>query len=97
MSAIFAEAAKFSENVPVPINASGDEEGCKWLDVKAQRLKVLKKLIKRMLRADGQECLTQEFGGQALPYSLSSIIAEWFSGANHSWAMFCLSQAVWQQ
>ena len=30
----------------------------------------------------------EEFGGQALPYSLSSIIAEWFSGANHSWAMY---------
>jgi hypothetical protein len=32
VSAIFSEAAKFSENTLAPINQSGDEEGCKWED-----------------------------------------------------------------
>ena len=32
VSAIFAEAAKFSENTLAPINQSGDEEGCTWND-----------------------------------------------------------------
>ncbi|HCY28822.1 MAG TPA: acyl-CoA dehydrogenase, partial [Alteromonas macleodii] len=89
VSAIFAEAAKFSENVLAPINASGDEEGCKWVDGEVTTPKGFKEAYQTYVEG-GWPGMShpEEFGGQALPYSLSSIIAEWFSGANHSWAMY---------
>jgi len=72
-----------------PINASGDEEGCKWVDGEVTTPKGFKEAYQTYVEG-GWPSMShpEDFGGQALPYSLSSIIAEWFSGANHSWAMY---------
>jgi alkylation response protein AidB-like acyl-CoA dehydrogenase len=89
VEAIFSEAAKFAENVLAPINASGDEEGCKWEDGVVTTPTGFKEAYQQYVDG-GWTGMThsEELGGQNLPYSLSSTIAEWFSAANHSWAMY---------
>ncbi len=89
VEAIFAEAAKFTDNVLAPINASGDEEGCKWEDGVVTTPAGFKEAYQQYVEG-GWPSMTHpvEYGGQGLPYSLASSLAEWFSGANHSWAMY---------
>jgi alkylation response protein AidB-like acyl-CoA dehydrogenase len=89
VEAIFSEAAKFAENVLAPINASGDEEGCKWVDGEVTTPAGFKEAYQQYVDG-GWTGMTHpvEMGGQNLPYSLSSTLAEWFSSANHSWAMY---------
>ena len=89
VEAIFSEAAKFAENVLAPINASGDEEGCKWEDGNVTTPKGFKEAYQQYVDGGWTGMAHPEaFGGHALPYSLTSVIAEWFSSANHSWAMY---------
>jgi alkylation response protein AidB-like acyl-CoA dehydrogenase len=80
VEAIFSEAAKFSENVLAPINANGDEEGCKWEDGVVTTPAGFKEAYQQYVDG-GWTGMThpEEFGGQELPYSLNSIMAEWFS------------------
>ncbi|MFT2092934.1 acyl-CoA dehydrogenase C-terminal domain-containing protein [Paraglaciecola sp. 2405UD69-4] len=89
VEAIFSEAAKFAENELAPINAIGDQEGCKWDDGVVTTPTGFKEAYQKYVEG-GWTGMThpEEFGGQNLPYSLGSIIAEWFSAANHSWAMY---------
>lgn len=89
VEAIFSEAAKFAENVLAPINANGDAEGCKWEDSVVTTPAGFKEAYQQYVDG-GWTGMThpEEFGGQNLPYSLGSIMAEWFSSANHSWAMY---------
>ncbi|TRY29915.1 acyl-CoA dehydrogenase C-terminal domain-containing protein [Aliiglaciecola sp. M165] len=89
VEAICQEAAKFTDNVLAPINAAGDEIGCKWEDGVVTTPPGFKEAYQTYVEG-GWPSMThpQEFGGQGLPYSLQSSIAEWFSGANHSWAMY---------
>jgi alkylation response protein AidB-like acyl-CoA dehydrogenase len=89
VEAIFSEAAKFAENVLAPINANGDEEGCKWEDGVVTTPKGFKEAYQQYIDG-GWTGMThpEKLGGQNLPYSLGSVMAEWFSSANHSWAMY---------
>jgi alkylation response protein AidB-like acyl-CoA dehydrogenase len=89
VEAIFSEAAKFAENVLAPINANGDAEGCKWEDGNVSTPKGFKEAYQQYVDG-GWTGMThpEELGGQNLPYSLGSVMAEWFSSANHSWAMY---------
>lgn len=89
VEAICGEAAKFTDNVLAPINAVGDEVGCQWEDGNVTTPPGFKEAYQTYVEG-GWPSMTHpvEFGGQALPYSLSASISEWFSGANHSWAMY---------
>jgi alkylation response protein AidB-like acyl-CoA dehydrogenase len=89
VEAIFSEAAKFAENVLAPINANGDAQGCKWEDGVVTTPKGFKEAYQQYVDG-GWTGMThpEELGGQNLPYSLGSVMAEWFSSANHSWAMY---------
>ena len=89
VTAIFSEAAKFAENTLAPINAVGDEEGCTWKDGEVTTPTGFKEAYQQYVEG-GWPSMShpEEFGGQALPYSLATSMAEWFSGANHSWAMY---------
>jgi alkylation response protein AidB-like acyl-CoA dehydrogenase len=89
VEAIFSEAAKFAENVLAPINANGDAEGCKWEDGAVTTPAGFKDAYQQYVDG-GWTGMThpEELGGQNLPYSLGSVMAEWFSSANHSWAMY---------
>ncbi len=89
VDAIYEEAAKFAENVLAPINAIGDQQGCQWNDGEVTTPDGFKEAYAQYVEG-GWPSMShpEQYGGQALPYSLSTAMAEWFSGANHSWAMY---------
>ncbi|MCU7555807.1 acyl-CoA dehydrogenase C-terminal domain-containing protein [Alteromonas sp. ASW11-19] len=89
VSAIFNEAGKFAENSLAPINANGDQEGCQFENGEVTTPSGFKQAYHQYVEG-GWPGLAhpEEFGGQALPYSLGTTLAEWFSAANHAWAMY---------
>ena len=89
IDAIISEAAKLTEQVIAPINQVGDEQGCTWNNGVVTTPDGFKDAYKQYVDG-GWPTLSQseEFGGQGLPQSLNISIAELFSGANHSFAMY---------
>ncbi|MBL0711644.1 MAG: acyl-CoA dehydrogenase C-terminal domain-containing protein [Colwellia sp.] len=89
VDAILAEAAKFTEQVVAPINQSGDEQGCTWNNGEVTTPDGFKEAYQQYV-AGGWPTLAQniDFGGQGLPHSLNIAITEFFSSANHSFAMY---------
>jgi alkylation response protein AidB-like acyl-CoA dehydrogenase len=93
IDAILEEAARFSEQVLAPLNASGDEEGC-HLD-KATATVTTPKGFKEAYAtyiAGGWSGLTapEEYGGQHLPESIGAPLKEMLDSANLSWGNFPL-------
>lgn len=89
VQAIYNEAGKFADNVLAPINAIGDQEGCGFDDGVVSTPTGFKEAYAKYVEGAWPSMAhPEEFGGQALPYSLATSLAEWFSGANHSWAMY---------
>src|SRR5512135_364362 len=93
VDAILDEAARFSEQVLAPLNASGDEEGC-HLD-KATASVTTPKGFKEAYAtyiAGGWSGLTapEEYGGQHLPESIGAPLKEMLDSANLSWGNFPL-------
>ncbi|MDO6641637.1 acyl-CoA dehydrogenase C-terminal domain-containing protein [Shewanella sp. 5_MG-2023] len=89
IDAIIAEAAKLTEQVVAPLNQIGDQQGCTWTDGNVTTPDGFKDAYKQYVEG-GWPTLSQspEFGGQGLPHSLNMNIAEMFSSANHSFAMY---------
>ena len=89
VDAIMSEAAKFTEQVIAPINKSGDEQGCTWTDGVVTTPDGFKEAYQQYVEG-GWPTLAQnvDFGGQGLPHSLNTALNEFFSAANHSFAMY---------
>ncbi|MCL1114448.1 acyl-CoA dehydrogenase C-terminal domain-containing protein [Shewanella basaltis] len=89
VDAIIAEAAKLTEEVVAPLNQIGDQQGCTWKDGVVTTPDGFKQAYAQYVEG-GWPTLSQseEFGGQGLPHSLNISIAELFSSANHSFAMY---------
>jgi len=89
IDAILAEASKFTEQVIAPLNQIGDEQGCQWHEGNVTTPEGFKDAYQQYVEG-GWPTLSQniEFGGQGLPHSLNTAIAEYMSAANHSFAMY---------
>ncbi len=89
VEAIYSEAAKFCENELVPLNQSGDEEGCHFNDGEVTTPKGFKEAYHAFVE-NGWPALTapDEFGGQGLPESMGLTIMEMLISSNHSWSMY---------
>ena len=87
-SAILEEAGKFASNVLLPINQSGDEEGCQFDNGVVTTPEGFKEAYQAYVEA-GWQSLTASpnFGGQGLPKALQVLVEETFYSANTS---FCL-------
>ncbi|MFV0476768.1 MAG: acyl-CoA dehydrogenase C-terminal domain-containing protein [Parahaliea sp.] len=89
MNAIIEEGAKFAENVLVPINQSGDEQGCSWSPEGVATPDGFKSAYLQYVE-NGWPALSAdvEHGGQGMPNLLGSIISELVGSANWSWGMY---------
>ncbi|NND80919.1 MAG: acyl-CoA dehydrogenase [Gammaproteobacteria bacterium] len=89
VDAIYQEAAKFCENELVPLNQSGDEEGCTFDNGEVTTPKGFKEAYQSFV-ANGWPalCGPEEFGGQAMPESVGLTMMEMLISSNHSWSMY---------
>tara|TARA_R110001583_G_scaffold9395_2_gene44573 strand:+ start:16364 stop:18130 length:1767 start_codon:yes stop_codon:yes gene_type:complete len=89
VTAILQEAAKLAEQELFPLNASGDREGVQFIDGKVIPPTGFKDAYQEYL-AGGWPSLAQpeQFGGQGLPHSLSTVILELWQSANQAWCMY---------
>ena len=89
MDSLFEMAASFAENELSPLNQSGDAEGCKFDNGKVTTPKGFKEAYKQYCEL-GFPALSaeEEFGGQNMPFSLSTVINEMVGTANWSFSMY---------
>ncbi len=90
VEAILEEASKFSENTLHPLNLSGDQEGCvRHEDGSVTTPKGFKDAYDQY-RDSGWLGLAvdPEYGGQGLPYTLHTAVAEYMSSANMALMMY---------
>lgn len=86
---VLSECAKFCENELLPINQSGDHEGCKFEDGKVTTPKGFKEAYQLMVESGWQGLShPEEYGGQNLPHSLGILRSEMFGTANWSFGMY---------
>lgn len=89
VTAILQEAAKLAEQELFPLNANGDRDGVQFIDGKVIPPAGFKDAYQKYL-AGGWPSLAQpeQFGGQGLPHSLSTVILELWQSANQAWCMY---------
>ncbi len=89
VDAIFQECAKFCENELLPMNQSGDKEGCTFDNGKVTTPKGFKEAYQQYVDG-GWQSLSHgiEYGGQGLPPSLGMVKSEMMGSANWSWSMY---------
>ena len=91
IDAVLEEAGRFSNTVLAPLNAVGDQTGCK-LDTATGEVTTapgFKEAYAQFIEG-GWTGLTAapEFGGQGMPETLGRALSEMVSAANLSWSLF---------
>ena len=86
---VLEEAGKISTEVLLPINASGDEEGCRLENGVVRTPKGFREAY-AIFREGGWPSLASdpEHGGQGLPESLNKLVEEMFCAANVSFSLY---------
>ena len=86
LAAIIDSGAKFAENVAAPLNAIGDEQGCKFDNGKVITPPGFKEAFQQYGAAGWSALgIPAELGGQGLPTSVGMCVNEMIGGAN--WAL----------
>jgi len=89
INAILEECAKLCETVLVPLNRTGDAEGCKFKSGEVTTPKGFKEAYKQF--ANGGWCgltAAREHGGQGLPETLGYLVDEMVGSANLSFGLY---------
>ncbi len=89
VEAVVDAMATFCEDELVPLNQSGDEEGCTWTKDGVTTPSGFKEAYKAYAES-GWAGLTgpEQYGGQALPPSMESVLNEFAGSANWAWSMY---------
>ena len=91
VNAVLAEGGKFAAEVLLPINQSGDREGCA-LDKATHEVRTpagFKAAYTKYVEGGWPALSTDPaFGGQGLPYLLNQCLYEMLNSANQSWTMY---------
>ena len=90
VEAVLREAGKFSEETLTPLNRVGDAQGCTRHDDGSVTTPTGFKEAYRQFTEGGWIGISvpEEFGGQGLPSTLSSIVSEFLCSANMAFAMY---------
>ena len=91
INSILEEGGKFASEILLPINETGDSEGC-VLNHQSHEVKTptgFKQAYKLFINGGwaGLSC-DPKFGGQGLPYIVNSMFYEMLNSANQAWAMY---------
>src|SRR5208337_1444874 len=91
IDSILEEAGKVAEEVLLPLNASGDEEGCHYENGVVRTPKGLRDAY-RTFREGGWTGIAcdPEYGGQGLAQSVAMLVFEMFNSANMSFSIYAL-------
>ncbi len=97
---VLEEAGRFAEEVLLPINQSGDAQGCAY-DKQTHAVRTPDGFVDafRAYREAGWQGLTaeQEYGGQALPQLLQVALDEMRCATNQSWTIYSgLTQGAYE-
>jgi alkylation response protein AidB-like acyl-CoA dehydrogenase len=91
VEAILGEAARIAEEVLLPLNQTGDREGCTY-DAAKKTVKTPAgfKDAYRTFAEGGWTAITGDaaYGGQGLPHLIGACVSEMFCAANWSFAMY---------
>tara|TARA_Y100000590_G_scaffold469638_1_gene658819 strand:- start:1900 stop:3690 length:1791 start_codon:yes stop_codon:yes gene_type:complete len=89
LEAILNEAAKLCEETLLPLNQSGDQEGCKYEKGQVFAPKGFKEAYKIFSNNGWQGIkVNQKYGGQNLPYFMNMILDEMISSSNMSFGLY---------
>ncbi len=80
---ILEESSKFCEDILLPLNQSGDKEGCAFDNGKVKTPKGFKEAYKQFVENGWQSAaLDQKYGGQGLPYIFNVFFDEMITSSN---------------
>lgn len=90
VEAILQEAGKFTSEVPAPLNAAGDKEGCTWRPENYVQTPTGFKNAYQKLVEGGWPALGSDpaYGGRGLPHVVSLAFSEMSSSANMAFSMY---------
>ena len=97
LGAILEEAGRFAGEELLPLNRSGDEEGCHWNDGQVTTPKGLKEAYAAFIESGWNSiAFDPEYGGQGLPKSLHLMIDEILCSTNLSFSLYPgLTNGAW--
>ena len=89
IDSILEEAGKVAEDVLLPLNASGDEEGCHYENGVVRTPKGFRDAYRTFREGGwtGIECDPQ-YGGQGLAHSVAMLVNEMFNSANMAFSIY---------
>ena len=88
VSAILNEAGRLASEVIAPLNHSGDQEGCKFENGKVITPTGFKQAYQAFVDGGWNSIpFDPKFGGQGLPWAVSSAMSEIWQAANLSWGL----------
>jgi len=88
VGSILEEAGKFASGVLAPLNAQGDREGVHWSDGEVSTPAGFKEAYRQYVEFGWNNItVDREYGGQGLPYSVSTAVSEIMMAANKSLVM----------
>ena len=86
---VIDEAAKICEETLLPLNQSGDLEGCSFDKGKVKTPKGFKEAYKNFIENGWQGIkVNKNYGGQNLPYFMNMIVDEMVSSSNMSFGLY---------
>lgn len=86
---VLEEAARFTSGVLAPINAAGDQQGCRYENGKVHTPIGFHEAYKAFAEAGWPALAARiEDGGQGLPQLLNAALLEMCYACNHAWSMY---------
>jgi alkylation response protein AidB-like acyl-CoA dehydrogenase len=89
LNTVLEEAGKFISAVLLPLNASGDAEGCRYEDGTVRTPKGFKEAYRAFIEGGwGSLSSAPEYGGQGLPASVAKLVEEMICACNLAFGLY---------